>query len=82
MKFKEAFERCQVELSSSSSDKTSDTLADQVTKMTIKDDTTTQGTTSSQDDSEPKDDSVTKKPAAAADDKSGTGDCDKAETNI
>ena len=82
MKFKEAFEKCQAESSNGDGDKTSDTLADQVTKMTIKDDTTTEGSTSSQDDNQPKDDSSTNKPAAAADDKSGTEDSDKAETNI
>ena len=82
MKFKEAFEKCQAESSKDSGDKTSDTLADQVTKMTIKDETTTEGNTSSQDDNQPKADSSTKKPATAADDKSGTEDSDKAETNI
>ena len=82
MKFKEAFEKCQAELSKGDGDKASDTLVDQVTKMTIKDDTTTQESTSSQDDNQPKDNNGTKKPAAAADDKCGTEDSNKAETNI
>lgn len=81
MKFKEAFERCQAESSNSGNDKTSDTLADQVTKMTIKDDTRTEGTKSSQDDNKPNNDNSTNKPAAAADDKSSTEDSDKTETN-
>ena len=50
--------------------------------MTIEDDTATQGSKSSQDDNQPKDDNGTKKPAAAADDKCGTEDSNKAETNI
>ena len=82
MKFKEAFEKCQAESSKGDGDKASDTLADQVTKMTIKDDSATQENTSSQDDNQPKDDNGTKKPAAAADDKCGTEDSNKAETNI
>ena len=82
MKFKQAFERCQAESSNNKGDKTSDTLADQVTKMTIKDDTTTEATTSSQGDDQSKDDNNAKKPAAsAADDKFSTEDSDKAETN-
>ena len=83
MKFKEAFERCQAESAKKGDDKTSDTLADQVTKMTIKDDATTQETTSSQNGADQsKDDNNAKKPAAAADDKSTTEDSDKTETNI
>ena len=82
MKFKEAFERCQAESSKTDDNKTSDTLADQVTKMTIKEDATTGETTSSKDGDQQKDDSNTKKPAAAADDKSSTEDNDKAETDI
>ena len=82
MKFKEAVEKCQAESSKGDGDKDSDTLADQVTKMTIKDDTTTQESTSSQDDNQPKDNNGTKKPAAAADDKCGTEDSNKAETNL
>ena len=81
MKFKEAFERCQAESTNSGNDKTSDTLADQVTKMTIKDDTRTEGTKSSQDDNKPNDNNATNKPAASADDKSSTENSDKTETN-
>ena len=82
MKFKEAFERCQAESSKSDTDKTSDTLVDQVTKMTIKDENTTQATTTaSQDDDQPKEDSNVKKSADPAEEKSTTEDCDKTETN-
>ena len=82
MKFKETFERCQTESSKKGDDKSSDTLADQVTKMTIKDDTTTQDTTLSLNSDPPPDDNTAKKPAAAANDKSSVEDCDKTETNI
>ena len=82
MKFKEAFERCQAESSKTDDNKTSDTLADQVTKMTIKEDAMTRETTSSKDGDQPKEDDNVKKPAAAADDKSNTEDCDKAEPDI
>ena len=82
MKFKEAFERCQAESSKTDDNKTSDTLADQVTKMTIKEDTTTRETTLSKDGDQQKEDDNIKKPAAAADDKPNTEDCDKAEPDI
>lgn len=81
MKFKEAFERCQAQSSNSGNDETSNTLADQVTKMTIKDDNKTEGTTSQQGDGSPPQDDEIKKPAAAAEDKSNSEDGDKADTN-
>ena len=79
MKFKDVFEKCQAMSSKDSGD---DTLADQVTKMTTRDDITTEGSTLSQDDNRPKENSSAKKLAAAADDKSDTEDSDKTETNI
>ena len=81
MKFKEAFEKCQAESLKSGADKTSDTLADQVTKMTIKDDNTTQATTTSQEDNQPKEDDSVKKSAAPAEEKSNTEDNNKTQTN-
>ena len=77
-KFKEAFEKYQTE---SKGSKTDDSLADEVTKMTIKDDDTT---TSTQDnkttnDNQPKEAAVTAN-SSSSDDTTKPSDGDKQET--
>ena len=79
-KFKEAFEKFQAE---SVGSKTDDSLADEVTKMTIKDDDTTTSTQDNKttDNNKPKEAAVTAT-SSSSDDATKPSDGDKKETSV